>query len=218
MRAAICVFTGTGNTERVLRALKEEWEKLGHTAEYFPVRADNPVPDLSDFDLLIVGHPVHAFNAPAPLLKFLKKLPKQRKGAKRPAYLVHVSGEPLRLNNASGITSRRILKKRGFEVLGEFGYVMPYNIIFRHSEKMAARMWQDAESVLPEDTEKIARLAREKVRIGGWRRLVAFVLRIEHTAMPVIGRSFKAKKKLCVGCGVCEQLCKFGAFKKEVTA
>lgn len=210
MRAALCVFSGTGNTERVARAFLSEWTALGHEAEYFPVRADSEIPSLDGFDCLVVGYPVHAFNAPAALLKWLKSLPKGDRKNPRPAYLLRTSGEPLKLNNASGITPRRILKKKGYRVLGEFHYVMPYNIIFRHPDEMAARMWADAKRVLPDAARTASELKENRVRVNVLRRVIAFMLRIEHTAMPFIGRRFKAAKNACIGCGVCANLCPQG--------
>lgn len=207
MRAVFYVFSGTGNTARVCAALKAEWEKLGHEADLVPIRAESEYPDARGYDCVIVGFPVHAFNAPAAVLKFLKKLPKA--GKKIPAYLVRTSGEPLSLNDASAITPRRILKKRGYVVRGEYRYVMPYNIIFRHSEQMAARMWRAAASQLPANAQEMAAGGGRRMGINPFKRMVAFVLRIEHTAMPIIGRRFRATEK-CVGCGACAKICPQG--------
>lgn len=212
MRAVFYVFSGTGNTAKVCSALKAEWEKLGHEADLVPIRAGSEYPDARGYDCVIVGFPVHAFNAPAAVLQFLKTLPKSEK--KIPAYLVRTSGEPLSLNDASAITPRRILKKRGYLVRGEYRYVMPYNIIFRHSEQMAARMWRAAERRLPENAQEMAAGGGKTIGINPFKRMVAFVLRIEHTAMPVIGRRFRATEK-CVGCGACEKICPQGNIRME---
>ena len=212
MRALICVFSGTGNTKRVCEELKREWEARGNEADIFSIRKGEKAPDLEEYDLLIAAYPVHAFNAPAPFLKFLKKLPK-RKGESKPAYLVRTSGEPVGLNHASGITPKRILKKRGYSVLGEYAFVMPYNIIFRHSDKMVSRMWKTA-------TGRMATTAREmeegkgvRYKINPFKRMVSFVLRIEHTAMPVVGKTFHTSKKKCIGCGLCAKVCPQGNIK-----
>lgn len=208
MKVAFCIFSGTGNTVRVAEKLISELYLLGIDAELFPVTKNCPVPDLSAFDGLVVGFPVHAFNAPAPMLKFLKRLPKKKKDEKRkPAYILRVSGEPVRLNEASGIVPRRILKKRGFTVHGEFGYVMPYNIIFRHSDGMAARMWQALELGAPHDAKSIADGTGVIPRVDVLKRFASFALRIEHPAMPVVGRTFRVKKNACMGCGKCARVC-----------
>ena len=212
MKALFLVFTGTGNTLRVCIGLLTRWREMGNEGDLALIRKGSECPDPRGYDTVIVGYPVHAFNAPAPVLKFLKKLPV---GEQKPVYLVRTSGEPLKLNDASGITPRRILKKRGYTVRGEFHYVMPYNIIFRHSEEMATRMWRDAEILMDRDVKTIAAGEGEIKRVNAFRRMVAFTLRIEHTAMPCIGKTFKVKKKHCIGCGVCEKLCPQGNIRMK---
>lgn len=209
MRALMCVFSGTGNTLKVSERLAEELRICGVETEIFSVRQGAELPQICDYDMLLIGYPVHAFNAPASVLKFLKTLPRVDK---MPAYIVRTSGEPLRLNDASGITPRRILKKRGYAVKGELSCVMPYNMIFRHSDQMAARMWRAAELRIKNAAPEIAAGRGKVEKVNIFRRLVAFVLRIEHTAMPFIGRHFKSTKN-CVGCGICAGECPQGNIK-----
>lgn len=203
MRALLCVFSGTGNTLRVSERLAEELRTWGIETDVFSVRAGAEMPKVAGYDMLLIGYPVHAFNAPANVLKFLKKLPRVDK---MPAYIVRTSGEPLKLNDASGITPRRILKKRGYAVRGELSCVMPYNIIFRHSDPMVARMWRTAELRIKNTAADIAAGRGKVEKVNIFRRFVAFVLRIEHAAMPLMGRHFKATET-CVGCGICATEC-----------
>lgn len=203
MRALFCVFSGTGNTLKVSERLAEELRIYGVEADIYNVRAGAGLPDISGYEMLLVGYPVHAFNAPASVLSFLKALPRAEN---TPAYVIRTSGEPLKLNDASGITPHRLLNKRGYEVKGEFSFVMPYNIIFRHSNQMAARMWQAAELRIKKAAAEIAVGQGEIAKINLFQRLIAFVLRIEHTAMPYIGRFFRTTDA-CVGCGICAGEC-----------
>ncbi len=208
MNAVFYVFSGTGNTARVCERVMAEWRAAGNEATLCRIRADEPAVDPDGFDLIVVGYPVHAFNTPASVLGFLKKFPK-RKGEK-PAYLLRTSGEPLGLNDASGITPARILARRGFRVKGEFSFVMPYNIIFRHSDKMAARMWQAGEGKSSDAVRVMAAGEGKRPSVNPFKRAVSFVLRIEHAAMPLLGRTFRAKKKSCIGCGKCAKVCPQG--------
>lgn len=211
MRALFCVFSGTGNTLRVSERLAEELRLAGVETDIYNIRADAEMPETGGYEMLLVGYPVHAFNAPASVLSFLKKLPQAEN---MPAYIVRTSGEPLKLNDASGITPRRILKKRGYAVRGEFSCVMPYNIIFRHSDQMAARMWRAADIRVRLAAAEIANGHGEITKVNPFRRFVAFVLRIEHTAMPFIGRRFHATEN-CVGCGICAGECPQNNIKIE---
>jgi len=204
LRVLFTVFSGTGNTLRVASGLAEELSSHQIEADVYRICSKNEVPYVQNYDVLVVGYPVHAFNAPTAALKFFRDLPQ---GNGKRVYILRTSGEPLVLNDASAITPKRILKKRGYDVVGEFSYVMPYNIIFRHSDKMAARMWNCAQNRIKRDAMQIVRGDGSNKRINLFKRAVSFVLRIEHTAMPLLGRNFKADSKKCKGCGLCVSVC-----------
>ena len=212
MRALFCVFSGTGNTKKVAAYFADAMRALGDEADVLSIRFDTPMPEVEGYDLLVIGYPVHAFNAPKPVLTFLKKLPE---GQGKPVYLLRTSGEPSKLNDASGISPKRILKKRGYAVLGEFVYIMPYNIIFRHTDKMAARMWNAAKCKIPSDAALAHEGGSALRKIGPVRRIAAAIVRIEHPAMPVIGRIFHVKKKKCVGCAACVSACPRGNIRMK---
>ncbi len=205
MKIVCRYFSGTGNTRRACEALLGELEKSGHTTSIGAIGKNAPS-EVEPCDCLLIGYPVHGFNTPSPVLKFLKSLPKTEH---LPCYLLRTSGEPLKFNDASGITPKRILKKKGYDVMGEFHYVLPYNIIFRHSDGMAARMKLGMELRLPDDAQKIAHMQRFRVKCGPLSRFVSLACRIEHTAMPLIGRHFKTTET-CVGCGKCAAVCPQG--------
>lgn len=209
MNFGFYAFSGTGNTMRVCRLLADELNGLGAKTNIERIFAGSELSDPNDYDGVVIAFPVHAFNAPTALLEFLKTLPKYERGKGKPVWLVRVSGEPLGLNRAAGILPKRILKKRGYAVKGEFSYVMPYNIIFRHSDGMAARMQNAACLLAKRDAQTIFAGEGKLDRNGPFRRFVSFVLRIEHTAMPILGKRFKAGKD-CTGCGACVKLCPRG--------
>lgn len=212
MRTIVYCFSGTGNTRRVCEGLVRELRRRGNAAELFAISADCPPPPPSGYDGVIVGYPVHAFNAPAPVLAFLKRLPAAYKPL--PVWLVRTSGEPLRFNDAAGISPKRILKRKGYLIRGELSYVMPYNIIFRHPDGMATRMKSAYERNCPADAGKISAGRGETRKVGPVRRFVSFALRIEHTAAPLLGRRFKAGES-CIGCGKCAEVCPQGNIRME---
>ncbi len=204
MKIAFYYFSGTGNTRRACNLVATELKARGHEADLYAIRTGEEIPSPQGYDGIVLGYPVHAFNAPTPVLKFLKKLPKCDG---KPCYLLRTSGEPVKMNHASRTVPVHRLKKAGYEVKGEFPYVMPYNIIFRHSDEMAARMWRAAQLAAPVDAQAIINGEGKLYPVNPFFRFASFLLRIEHPAMPVFGVSFHAKKKKCVGCEVCVKVC-----------
>ena len=71
-KCIIYVFSGTGNTLSVAReyrtalSMDTDISEINETAESFPH------PD--DYDLVGIGYPVHAFNAPQTVRRFCRKL------------------------------------------------------------------------------------------------------------------------------------------------
>ena len=204
MKAVFNVFSGTGNTDKVCRAIMEEWSRAGVDCKYVSITKDCELRDPNSFERIVIGYPVHAFNAPEPVADFLKKFP--RCNGSRLVYFVKTSGEPLKLNDGSCARLYSILKKRGYTVAGEYHYVMPYNIIFRHSDGMAARMWRAAQLRIPGDAGEMLAGKHTKLKKCIFKRAFSFVLRIEHPAMPIIGRFFKTADS-CIGCGKCARGC-----------
>ena len=211
MRAVFVCFSGTGNTKKVCEALAAAWRARGHEGEVAMLRADLPAPSAAGADRLIVAYPVHGFNAPAPVLSWLSALPA---GGGQRVFLVRTSGEPLSLNDAAVLKPARILGKKGYCVAGDLHYVMPYNIIFRHSDGMASRMWRAAERRMEGDAACIEAGVGSIPAVGLWGRAVSAVCRIEHAAAPLIGRGFRATDA-CIGCGLCARACPQENIKME---
>lgn len=201
MKIDFYIFSGTGNTRRVCTLLAEHLKKLGNDVTLQQLNNDALAETAAD--CVVIGYPVHAFNAPKPVLNFLKRLPD---GQNKPIYLIQTSGEPLKFNNAAFSHPGHIAKRKGYRVMGGFSYVMPYNIIFHHSDGMAARMWNVVKLRAPLDASIIADKAYHLNKANLFERIVSFTLRIEHPAMPILGRHFKVTKD-CIGCGLCERQC-----------
>lgn len=210
MKVLLVYFSATGNTAKVADAYGTELRALGHDVTSVALPSDAP-PAFSDYDIIGVGYPIHSFNAPSNVVKFCKTFTKRdakRDGIKR-VFVFKTSGEPVRMSDVSSLKLRKILARRGYTVYNEYQYVMPYNIIFRHGDGAAYRMWSTAERLVCADTDEIlaggTRLPK-KLFMGG---MLAGVLRCEHWGAHVIGKTFKATDA-CVSCGMCISACPAG--------
>lgn len=203
--AIIYVFSGTGNTQKACDLYKSEFEKNGvETTVYKVTKGFENLPNPSDFDLVGFAYPIHGFNAPYIMLDLARALPK---ADKKEYFVIKTSGEPLAINNVSSYKMNSILKKKGYIATSEYHYVMPYNMIFRHTETMSAKMLAALNGLAPIEAREVLEGKIHKLKKVPFGRLVAFVVRIEQPAMKVNGRLFKVDKDKCINCGKCARNC-----------
>lgn len=212
--AIIYVFSGTGNTKKACDIYKSEFEKNGvETTLYTVKKGFENLPDPNNFDYVGFAYPIHGFNAPYIMLDLAKALPKAN-GTKQ-YFVVKTSGEPLKINNVSSIKFNDIMKKKGYVLMSEYHYVMPYNMIFRHTDEMAARMKNTLEQLAPVEAREVICGVEHKLSKVPFGRFVAWVVRIEQPAMKVNGRFFKVDGNKCIKCGACAKNCPVGNIKTD---
>ena len=205
-RVAFFVFSASGNTQKICNLFAENLQSSGLTTDNFRIRKDMEMPDVSAYDTVIVAYPVHGFNAPQIVLDFAKNL---QEGQNKSYYIIKTSGEPLRLNDASSRKLERIMKKRGYRFKGEFHYVMPYNMIFRHSDAMVKHMVTYMRKLVPLHVSSILAKRTEGMRLMPFSRIVSSVLRIEWLYAKLQGPTMRAGNS-CTGCGLCARRCPMG--------
>ncbi len=200
MPTLIYVFSGTGNT---LTVGKEIASYLGN-AKVIEIKDLAPIEDLDSYDLVGFGYPIHAFRAPEIFIDFLKRLPKVRK---KRCFIFKSSGEGLHLNDASSIKAMRVLRKKGFQVVSEASYLMPYNIIFRFSDSLAKEMYvySLAQSFLLAD--HLEKQASNKMPLRLYARMVPPLFRIEWWFAKANGKYYKVALNRCVRCLRCVKAC-----------
>jgi flavodoxin len=87
MKIGIIVHSQTGNTYSVAEQLKEKLTAAGHSANIERITPVDPkqtdpkkvriqkLPDITQYDGLVFGAPIHAFNVSPPMKAYLEKLP-----------------------------------------------------------------------------------------------------------------------------------------------
>ncbi|MBD5131061.1 MAG: 4Fe-4S ferredoxin [Clostridiales bacterium] len=205
----IYYFSGTGNTKKIADEYKSALEarECDVTLRALSYCEKPETTDANEFDRIGIGYPIHGFNAPKIILDLCKALPKRdRKKPFKPVFIFKTSGEPVRMSDVSSLKTIKLLNRRGYAVINEYQYVMPYNIIFRHTDEQAYKMWQTAQPLVRADVNEILRETPhlpKKMFMGGF---LAWIIRAEHWGAKIIGRGFKANKN-CVNCGLCVKNC-----------
>ena len=146
-KAVIYCFSGTVNTEKVAREYKKIFEENGVETLLYSV-SDNfdNMPNIKDYDYVGIAYPIHGFNAPYPIFDLIKLFPKFE-NEKKKIFIIKTSGEPLTINNISSEPLMARLKNKGYILTNEYHYIMPYNIMFRHTDEFAAKMWKTAKAL-----------------------------------------------------------------------
>ena len=207
MKVAIFYFSGTGNTEKVVRKWKESNESFGVSIDLVKIEKDDfDFSKINEYDKIGFAYPIHAFNAPENVWKYAKKFPKIENSKK--VFVIMVSGEYMTINHSSSKKLLRILKRRNYVLESDYHYIMPYNMIFRHTEARATRMYETMNKLVPIDAKEYLVDNKphliKKHHFVGW---FIFILRIEQWFSGVNGRLFKVNKKKCIKCMKCVNNC-----------
>lgn len=207
-KAIVYIFTGTGNTMIAAEMISRELETLGYRADIHRIKwPESDVPDVREYDLVGLGYPVHAYNAPQLVCEFVKRLPETEK--KIPAFVFKTSGEPFPMNNTSSMMVIRVLRKKGYDVLSETHMLMPYNIMFRYPDDIAKHMVMHTMQMSRMAARKAAAGERERMTFRLFEQLFSLIMRIEWFGAHVNGRLMSANET-CIGCGKCMTICPAG--------
>lgn len=212
MKILLYIFSGTGNTLKIAQAYRANF--LPHETTIYEISSNlSNCPNPNDFDLVGFGYPIHGFNTPYIFDKFVRKLPKTNK---KKCFIFKTSGEPLAANNSSSQRIIRKLEKKNYEIMSERHFVMPYNIIIKHSKTMAKAMWIYAQKLVQIHASEVLEGKKERVRKIFFKRIHTFVFRIEWGYAKIQGPTFRVNKKKCIKCDLCMNTCptKNISFKK----
>lgn len=125
MRILILCFSGTGNTLRIADLLCREFSRLENECRVLPVERITQGKETLEpgaWDLIGIGFPVHAMDAPQIVYDLVNLLPK----ASQKYFLFKTAGSPF-LRGGSTIRIREKLANLGWKLRHEQLYVMPPN-------------------------------------------------------------------------------------------
>lgn len=204
-KAILYVFSGTGNTKNVADEFKKNLMNYDIETTIYMI-SDNftDIPNPNNYDIIGVGYPIHAFNAPQLVINFAKALPDVED---KYTFIFKTSGEPLKLNDASSTKLIKVLKKKGYDVCLERHAVMPYNMIFRHNDDMAKQLWVLAKHLTRIYASEVAKGKREKIKYPRRRTFMTYPFRIEWYGAKFNGKLYKVDMNKCINCMKCVNAC-----------
>lgn len=211
MKAVLYVFSGTGNTRLIADLYKKyltDYETVIFDIEIQKGSTSFvPPPNPSEFDLIGFGYPIHGFNAPEITVNFCRALPDTDKTKRKKAFIFKSSGEGHSLNDYSSGLMIKILEKKGFDILCERHYVMPYNMIFRHSPEMVKSEYIYADALVRLNCRDLQNGFRENVHFNPLKAWFVPLLRIEWIYARLQGPFMKVDMHKCIKCMKCLNNC-----------
>ena len=145
MKILLIYYTGTYNTRYLTEKLKSRFEGRCESVDTVEITSTTPTCECAGYDLVGFSYPIYGFNSPLPFNKYVKKL-KFPRGQKY--FIYKNSGETMAMNNASSRILIRYMKRQRAELVGEYHFVMPYNIHFRFERDFVRQIFEKNEKLL----------------------------------------------------------------------
>lgn len=209
MKIALRYFTGTGNSLRVLRTCKEQFEIAGHDTDISSINLNENI--LAEADLVGFCFPVYAFDIPRIARKYLKKLSFGSKDQK--CFVIITAGA----SDESGFAianCRKLLHKKMAQIIYSAVIQMPIN----WTTAMDPPAPEEALPIIKQGVSMAKKMARdilqgrvEHHQFNIPRRYGKFGLYKEYLMFKYLGihnlwRSFQVYEG-CNGCGLCSRHC-----------
>jgi NAD-dependent dihydropyrimidine dehydrogenase PreA subunit len=203
--AIIYTFSGTGNTMLAAKSIKKELSMLDIIADI--VEISNPYQldkQPSDYDIVGIGYPIHAFNCPKIVIDFIKSLSISEK---KYTFVFKTSGEPFKFNYASSYILKRALIKEGLDINTEMHILMPYNIVFRYKDELVKQMLKYMYAMTKVLAIKISKAEQDMRKFNIRQIILSYVFRIQWGGAILNGRIYCINKKRCTDCDLCVKNC-----------
>ncbi|MEX1308531.1 MAG: EFR1 family ferrodoxin [Eubacteriales bacterium] len=210
IKIGLFTFSGTGNTARIADMLSDAFIKHGAEVTQYNIEkivSSEPLPDLSAFDYIGLGYPIHAFNEPPIVTQFIKALPKSI-GQK--TFIFKSAGEPFFANHVSSQRMIHLLTKKDYTHVFERHFLMPYNIMFRYPDGLVKQMVITAEKLAHHMAGAILAGQTHIQTFNIFARINGIVMRFfKNYGVALNGKFFFINKK-CTHCMRCVRECPVG--------
>ncbi len=209
----IFYFSGSGNTELLAHKLSGKLKAEGETVSIYAIKkSTEPFPEAPE--RLVLLFPVYAFDAPLVVRRFLKRLPESPAGVRSRASIILTPCDPHWINSSAACGSRRILEKKGYEIVREEMVIMPSNFVVQYPETLSISLLEAAVNRAGTLAGDIVRDLPARLKVHPLAHLVRFLFRIEHLGDNLFGKDLRADGS-CGGCGRCVEACPAGNIRMK---
>jgi flavodoxin/Pyruvate/2-oxoacid:ferredoxin oxidoreductase delta subunit len=200
----LILFSGTGNTLHIAKMIQSDFEARGCQADIFDISSPPSNINLDDYDFVGLGYPIYAFNAPKIFFNAIKKM----KFCEKSVFIFKTSGEPCQINNSSSHDLIKMIGKKN--VLGDYHFLMPYNILFRFPDSLVKQMLLSAKKYSRVLVSNILEEKKSFIDYNFLNVVLSFLLKIQQFGAFVNSKLYHVKKSKCTLCLKCVKECLAG--------
>ena len=196
----IVYFSPTGNILHLVNILAD---RLGvYKDKIFPLELTEP-DQLTKNDHLILLYPIHAFNAPRNVKRFVKSLPPK---LYNDVSLIGVGCTTSWVNKAVSSDLRKLFSKKEYPIILDEILAMPLTIIIDFPDEIARKLIAESEKRIKEISISLADSDKTTERVDFKSQLLNFIGKAEQFASRLFGLELHAGND-CNSCGICWENC-----------
>ncbi len=196
----IVYFSPTGN---VLHLAKMLADILGiHRDKLLPLEFVEPDQLTNDIHLIVL-YPVHAFNAPRTVKRFVKDLPPRLYNY---VSMIGVGCTTSWVNKAVSSDLRKQFSKKGYPIILDDIIAMPLTFIMEFPFEVARKLIAESEKKIKAISKSLVDGATFKVKADFKSKLLSFIGKVEQFASRLFGLELNAGQN-CNSCGICWENC-----------
>jgi len=196
----IIYFSPTGNTKYLCETLANKLsieDNCIHALEFTEYE------ELIKNDHLILMYPIHGFNPPRTVKRFIKNLPE---GIYNKVSLIAVGCNDLWVNDAVSLGLRKKLTKKGYEIFIDEILSMPLTFVMDFPEETKQKTIKTAKEKLLVIADRIINEEISELKVKFKSKVINFIGKAESPAARMFGLELHAKNN-CVSCGICWNNC-----------
>jgi ferredoxin len=197
---SIIYFSPTGNAKHLAKKLAAELkipEKKMHALEF-----TDPNKVESDEHLILL-YPVHGFNAPRTVKRFVKALPP---GLFKAISLIAVGCNTSWVNKAVSSDLRLSLKKKAYSIVLDETLAMPLTFAMNFPDELNLKLIAESERAISNLAARILAQETSLHKVPFKSKMLNFMGKGESSAARLFGLELHANKN-CTSCGTCWNNC-----------
>lgn len=199
MHTIIC-FSPSGNVLYLAKKLAAGLERP--EADILPLEFTDPK-KLESNKHLVILYPVHGFNAPKPVKRFINSLPP---GLFESVSLIAVGSAGNWLNEAVSSDLRKSLGKKAYAIVVDEVLAMPLTLIMNFPEDLSRKLISESEQRIANLCTRIMEMDPSEKDVQFRSKLVNFMGKAEAPAARLFGLELHANND-CTSCGTCWTSC-----------